>query len=87
MFDNLLSGLPIFVRVAIALFDYMVKASINYRNTAEGAAEWEDVTSLYEEALNNPDGAVVGFSVQSKEDAASDTSVARTPRQPRRVVE
>lgn len=83
MFKEFYGDLPLIVRAFLALFDYMVKASAAYKDTPEGAKEWQDVVDVYEEAINNRDGSNVTVQVQSADDASKDVSIASSPRQGR----
>lgn len=69
MFESLFGSLPLWFRVMAALADYMVKASSNWRNTPEGAQEWNDFSVLYEQFLNQEGGEAqnVTFGVEDRE--------------------
>lgn len=71
MFESLLGNVPMVFRVAAALIDYLIKAAVNYKDTPEGASEWNDFTSLYETSINNDANENVSF---GSEDAGQSPS-------------
>lgn len=78
MFNNLYDGLPLFLRVVLALLDYMIKASSEYRFTEDGAREWQDFTLLYEQMLNNDANDTVEYGFEARSQAASAPKQARS---------
>lgn len=47
------------VNFIVALADYLFKAAVNYRETDEGRAEWDDVEAAYSASVGDEEGAVV----------------------------
>lgn len=66
MFSLIDGFLPLWVRVFIQLVDYLLKAADQWRSTPEGAKEWADFTTLYEQALNDGTQANVTFGVEDR---------------------
>jgi hypothetical protein len=72
---NLLVGVfrnadfTLWVRILFELFDFMVKAAIAYRETEQGAKEWDEFASRYEVAVNNGANGNVEYSVTSQAEA------------------
>lgn len=76
MFDFLFGALPLPLRVLMALVDYLIKAASEWRETPEGAAEWQDFATLYEQMLNDENENGVEFGVE-------DRVTEQTPDEPR----
>jgi hypothetical protein len=84
MFDNLYDNVPLVIRVLIALVDYMVKASSEYRFTPQGEKEWNDFAVLYEQMVNNGSGGNVEYGIEDapvSAQSAPKSSQRRAPRQ------
>jgi hypothetical protein len=71
MFEGLYDEMPLLFRVVMALIDYMIKASAQWRNTPEGAKEWGDFALLYEQMINNAanDNIDYGFEDLNRQNA------------------
>lgn len=83
MLESLFGTLPPWMQLVIQLIDYLLKAGANWRDTPEGAAEWEQVTSLYEIILNADEGRAVTVEPRANAQATSkerQTSQARKGR-------
>lgn len=64
---NFLDGLvPLWLRVFLALIDYLLKAADQWRETEVGAREWGDFTTLYEQMLNDGTQGGVTFGVENR---------------------
>ncbi len=51
------TGLMAVVRLIAAIFDYIFKAILSYKDTEQGAAEWLDIVAAYEQVTGDTEGA------------------------------
>lgn len=68
-------NIPLWLRVIVALLDYLVKAAVEFKDTPEGAKEWDDFTSLYEQSINNDANDNVEFGVEAVASPGGDPKV------------
>lgn len=47
------ADMALWARLLYEVFDFMVKAAVFYKETEQGAKEWDDFASRYEIAINN----------------------------------
>jgi hypothetical protein len=65
------------VKVLVQVFDYLVKAAVEFKDTEAGRAEWQDILDAYETAIQldlDGDGSI------GKDPAPQATSPAAQPR-------
>lgn len=89
MFDFLFGALPLPIRVVMALFDYLIKAASEWRETPEGATEWQEFATLYEQMLNDEGANGVEFGVEDRvtEQTPDDSQRSKRPRSPQARVQ
>lgn len=46
-----MDGLMRWVRLLIQVFEYLLKAAVQFKDTDEGRQEWQDILDAYEEAV------------------------------------
>lgn len=66
------------VNLLLQVLDYLIKAGINFRDTAEGAPEWQDIVTAFEVLVNNEAGGNVSYRVEDAGDNAVPRRAKRT---------